>query len=111
MLEIPRKHTLGGKFGLLKLALLIRVILPSITVTVSPQDPSQLLQCAVLKRVGWPLLLWKGALEETCSRALSTRLLDESAPYARTPVIADSLRKSLRPTLVTGLSTSAKLDQ
>ena len=45
-----------------------------------------------------------GAFEETRSRALSTILSDESAPYARTPVIADNFRKSLRSILVTDLS-------
>jgi len=73
------------------------VILPSVTVTDNPQEPSQLLACAVLKTCG-VLEACVGRFEDTLCNAFRTRSSEESAPYATRPVTAETFRKSRRLT-------------
>jgi hypothetical protein len=92
------------------------VILPSVTVTDNPQEPSQLLACAVLKTCG-VLEACVGRFEDTLCNAFRTRSSEESAPYATRPVTAEAFRKSRRLTtarlesleIVTNLRTDSSL--
>jgi len=92
------------------------VILPSVTVTDNPQEPSQLLACAVLKTCG-VLEACVGRFEDTLCNAFRTRSSEESAPYATRPVTAETFRKSRRLTtarlesleIVTNLRTDSSL--
>ena len=80
----------------MKLPLVILVMLPSVTVTDKPHEPSQLLAWAVLKISGPVLGVCIGNFEDTFWNTFRAKSSEENAPHARRPVTADAFRKSRR---------------